>query len=80
MANLLQKGSASFSSIPVDRDALPVRLHLRDDVDDRVRAQEGLQGDHLHDARLRQHLAQGHLPAAQRRLFNVTLHHAGHRY
>jgi hypothetical protein len=64
-----------FSS--ADRDALHFRFHLRRLLDAGVRPEEGLQVDHLHDPRLRQHLAEGHLPPSQRRLFSVALRHSG---
>ena len=62
-----------------DRDALHLRFHVCGHLDARVRPQEGLQSHHLHDPRLRRHLAQGDLPSSQRRLLDLAFPHAGHR-
>ena len=63
-----------------DCDALHFRLDLCRLLHAGVRPEKGIQVDHLHDAHLRQHLAQGHLPAPQRRLLRLPLRHARDRY
>ena len=65
---------------PADRDALPVRHALQRLLRPRVQPEEGLRAHHLGHARLRQPVAEGHLPAAEHHLLGLALHHAGHRH